>query len=124
MTMNHESSSESQRAGVDRRQHQRLDLTFPVTSRGNADLTGGREIRTRTRNVSAGGIYFESAEAPFDVGERIDVELVVPAAEGVSRRPGKARSRAEVIRIDRLGGNGQARYGVAARFLDRLRTSI
>ncbi len=54
----------------------------------------------------------------------VDVDLTIPAAEGVWPYPGQATCQAEVIRVDRGSWKtGAARFGIAARFLDRLRFS-
>lgn len=115
--------------GSERRRHRRLDLALPVACRQERP-TGSRVVSALTRNVSTGGLYLEldnsaSNVGPgFDVGEYIDVELTLSPSEGVSNREGRARSRAEIIRVQRHRSDGRAVCGVAARFLDRLRTSI
>ncbi len=107
----------------DRRTHRRLEIRLPVECRAlRGDST--HIVRTLTNNVSTGGLYLELDAADFSEGERIDIEIALPPAEGVSPYPGKARCQAEVVRVRELGANTTARYGIAARFLDRLRMSF
>lgn len=83
-------------------------------------------VRSLTSNVSPAGVYFEVDWAPLRGGDRLDMEFTLPAAEGVFPYTGRASCRAEVVRVDRLGADeetGFARFGVAARFLERLRIS-
>jgi hypothetical protein len=87
---------------------------------------GPHVVRTITQNISTGGMYLELDSADFQPGDRLDIELTVPAAEGVSSNEGRARCTAEVLRVPpvRDGAKGAVkRYGVATRFLNRLRIS-
>jgi hypothetical protein len=106
----------------ERRQHRRLEIRLPLEFRagsaGRVDI-----VRTITQNVSTGGLFVELDRADYAVGDLLDIELTLPAAEGVSAYTGRAKSRAEVIRIEHLPASGPhaiPRVGVAARFLDRL----
>lgn len=107
----------------ERRRCQRMEIRLPVECR--LERAGGPHIvRTVTRNIGTGGLYVELDEPDFSVGDVIDVQLTLPAAEGVSSHPGRASSRAEVLRVFSVGDEGSARFGIAAKFLDRLRTSF
>jgi len=71
-------------------------------------------------------MYLELDGADFVPGDRLEVELTLPPAEGVSAFEGRASCPAEVLRVEPLHsappGSGR-RFGVAGRFLDRLRFS-
>lgn len=107
----------------DRRGSRRLELRLPVELR-MADGEASTLIRTITRNISTGGLYFELDRADFSPGDRLNIELTVPPAEGVSPYPGRATCMAEVVRCTPLAADSKTnldRVGIAARFLDRLR---
>lgn len=108
---------------TDRRRHQRLRIRLPVEFR-KCDGGSASVLRTITQNVSTGGVYVELDSPEFQLGDRVEVELTVPPAEGVSPYPGRASCPAEVLRIQSLDADEQGgfkRFGIAARFLDRLR---
>lgn len=123
-TVGSAAQTDSSPAG-DRRRHQRLDLHLPVEFRQHRP-DGEYVLRTITRNVGTGGLYFELDSADFQPGDRLDVELTLPPAEGVSPYPGRAATEAEILRIDPIHEKDTPairRYGLAARFLEPLRFS-
>jgi hypothetical protein len=82
-------------------------------------------VRTITQNVSTGGLYLELDQPDFEPGDRLNIELTIPPAEGVGPYTGRAACTAEVLRVEPVDGPaaGQSRrFGIAARFLDRLQT--
>jgi hypothetical protein len=102
-----------------------MTIRLPVECR-RQDNGASTVVRTITQNVSTGGMYMELDSPDFQAGDRFDIELTIPPAEGVSPYEGRAGCRAEVLRIDDVRpqtGSLPRRYGVAARFLDRLRFS-
>lgn len=109
----------------ERRRHQRLEIRLPVEFRQSRD-DGAYIVRTISQNVGTGGLYFELDSADFRPGDRLDVELTIPAAEGVSPYPGRATTQAEILRVDPIQERGTLairRFGLAARFLEPLRFS-
>ncbi len=85
---------------------------------------GDRIVRALTDNISTGGAYIETDRGDFRPGDRLDLALRLPAAEGVSPYPGDATCTAEVLRIrptPQPPAEASPRDGVALRFLDRLR---
>jgi hypothetical protein len=109
----------------ERRRHQRLDLRLPAECRQQRGESA-YVVRTITQNVGTGGLYFELDSADFRTGDRLDLELTIPAAEGVFPYPGRVATRAEVLRVTPLEpkrGLALHRFGLAARFLEPLRFS-
>lgn len=110
-------------ASAERRKHRRLDVRLPVECRrdnGDHPLV----VRTLTENVSAGGLYLELDSQDFAPGEQLGATMTIPPAEGVSPYAGRIACQAEVIRVDHPAPSPKTksrRYGVAVRFLDRLR---
>jgi hypothetical protein len=110
-----------------------LEIRLPVELRivnPEGDLADGDGasvstiIRTVTRNISTGGMYLELDEPGFQSGDRLSVQIKIPPAEGVSAYPGVGTCEAEVLRCapsSRDSTGAVERYGIAARFLDRLR---
>lgn len=122
--MSAEDASETS-APSERRRHRRLGIQLPVECRreaGDHPLV----VRTLTQDISAGGMYLQLDSPDFHVGEQLGAILTVPPAEGVSPYSGRIACPAEVIRLDPPAGSCQEkprRYGLALRFLDRLRIS-
>lgn len=108
----------SESAADERRQYRRMNIRLPVELQASRD-SRPHIVRTLTQNISTGGLYIESDAEDFVAGELLDVLLTLPAAEGVSSYPTRARTRAEVLRVDRH--DDQSRFGFAARFVERLR---
>jgi hypothetical protein len=106
---------------VNRRRHRRLEMRLPVECRHARD---GETfvVRTVTQNISTGGMYFELDRPDFAAGDEIDLELTMPAAEGVYPYEGRASCSAKIIRADRISAaDGSDRFAMAAEFRDRLR---
>lgn len=124
---------------VDRRADRRLEIDFPVAfhpappdaaSTPAASQTSAppeREIRSRgtALNVAPGGVYFETEDDSLKSGQLIELEMTLPPAAGSSPYFGRGAAVAEVLRVVRLptlSPPGSApRFGVAARFRERLR---
>lgn len=107
----------------DRRRDNRLALRMPVELR-LAGSDGPPVVRTITRNVSSGGVFAQTDVGTFRPGDQIDVDLTIHASEGVSSSQGRARCRAEVVRVQAIrtgDGDAEGRFGVAARFLEPLK---
>ena len=110
---------------AERRRDRRLEVPLPIEFRLARD-EGDLIVHTVTRNISSGGLYLELDSPDFKPGDRVDVELSLPAAEGVSPYPGRAAVQVEILRVTPLDdrrGAAHSRYGLAARFLEPLRFS-
>jgi hypothetical protein len=110
---------------AERRLAQRLEIHLPIEFR-QAREDGDFIVRTLTRNISSGGLYLELDRPDFKPGDRVEAELSIPAAEGVSPYPGRATALVEILRVTPLDdrpGAAHSRHGLAARFLEPLRFS-
>jgi len=117
----------------EKRQHRRLAIGLPLEYYPK-HLGKERALRTVTRNISTGGLYFEadlldSAPAP-EVNSLLKVELTVPPGDGYFPYEGRVTSVAEVLRCEALPhaqpgwAGGTPRVGVAARFREPLRLAF
>jgi hypothetical protein len=106
----------------DRRHYHRLDMRLPVEVLP-VGVAPAAPIRTTTRNVSAGGIYFEAPADVLEAGGEVHLSLSVPPGAGYFPYAGRGTGIAEVVRLDPIGpeGHGHARVGVAARFSQPLK---
>jgi hypothetical protein len=105
-------------AAVLRIRHKRVGLELPVDVTGR-DAAGSRFVEgTRTVNVSAGGLCFESRRN-LAIGAQLD--LTIPLPPGLRERFGGReiyRVRALVCRVERQPGHKVAKVGV--RFLSEI----
>jgi hypothetical protein len=93
----------------------RLGLALPVVVTGHDDRGRAFEEQAETRNISAGGLCFETARR-LPIGARLEIDIrLSPALR--PRFGGRARYavRAVVCRIENFAGEDHYRVGV--RFL-------
>jgi hypothetical protein len=88
-------------------------------------------VRSKTINVSTGGLYFETLSDEVRPGQRLELELTVPPGDGHFPYQGRVMADAEVIRVHdlppKLTAEGMAhlaRKGVAASFNAGLKLSF
>jgi hypothetical protein len=88
-------------------------------------------VRSKTLNVSTGGLYFETLTPDLAVGQKFDMELTIPPGDGHFPYQGRVAAAGEVRRLDQLppadDGEGIAqlpRWGVAAQFANNLKLSF
>jgi len=106
----------------ERRAHRRLTIELPLQC-ARTGLSAPRAYRTVTRNVSSGGLYFESDSDEFRCGMLLELELTVPPGDGHFPYPVRVRALGEVVRIDELPAEEPApeappRFGIATRLRD------
>lgn len=102
-----------------RRAHRRQAIRLSVALRCSSHT-----VYATTLNISSGGALIELEHPTVAPGDRLMLELTVPASEGVCAYPGTASCAAEVVRVHRpsmLNERPGARCTVGARFLDTLR---
>jgi hypothetical protein len=115
----------------ERRKHRRLSIRLPMEF---YPPEPGREaaLRTVTRNISTGGVYFEvdllNGMPLPQVGSVLRLELTVPPGDGHFPYEGRVSSVAQVIRTDPLApppaeADGR-RIGLAARFREPLKLTF
>ncbi len=108
---------------ADRRKHRRLAIRLPIEYR-ILDLEEPPIERTVSRDISSGGICFETASDQIRVGTTLDVELIVPPGDGYFPYAGRVSSQTEVVRVEpapveRDGTEATPqRFRIAARFTD------
>lgn len=113
------------------RQHRRLELRLPIECQ-RLNTGEDRALRSTTRNISSGGVYFEAeladGIAPPELASLLSVELTVPPGEGYFPYEGRVSGVAEVLRCEPLTSSSSAatanRVGVAARFREPLKLAF
>ena len=117
----------------ERRQHRRLSIRLPLECCPK-DGPKERTMRTVTKDIGTGGVYFEAdllegMPAP-ELDSLLDIELIVPPGDGHFPYEGRVTSIAEVVRCEPLepppsaGAETPLRAGVAARFKEPLRLAF
>jgi hypothetical protein len=103
--------------GHDRRTHQRVWTTMPVTVRRPERSPHPRTVVTH--DIGAGGIRFNTDETDLRVGETIAVRMTIPKAMGYLPRESRAMAEARVVRVEPDSaepGDRPVCVRVAARF--------
>lgn len=98
-----------------RDRERRVGLELDVAVSGNDAVGRAFEERTRSVNVSGGGICFRT-DRQLTVGSRLELEIALPS--GLRRHfGGKAlyKARAVVCRVEHF--EAEPRFRVGARFL-------
>ena len=95
---------------AERRKYQRFD----VPCRLRVELPEGRQVQTRTVNVSDGGTYFVTEDI-IEVGRKVTVRLSVPRDTANTFFLEQFATKAKVIRRD-PPAEGRSVTGVALRF--------
>lgn len=115
---------------TERRKHRRLPIQLPLICKDplNPDQI---VVRSKTLNVSTGGLYFETLADAIRPGQSFEIELTIPPGDGHFPYQGRVTAVGQVVRIDDLpatrDGEGLTRTprrGVAARFNDNLKLSF
>ena len=113
------------------RQHRRLEIRLPLECRRLIEGEG-HALRSTTRNISTGGVYFEADISrdlpPPETNSLLSVEMTIPPGEGYFPYEGHVRGIAEVLRCEPLASPESAlasrRVGVAARFREPLKLAF
>jgi PilZ domain-containing protein len=71
-------------------------------------------VKSETVNLSSGGFYCQVSE-PFEPGERIDCDILVPQPRGAADTAIILKCRAQVLRVDQ---GPEELYGLACRIED------
>ena len=101
----------------ERRKHRRVSLRLPLLEVEGLARTDS-DHALWTSNVSAGGMYFQTATEPFPAeGSQLHFEILVPPGEGYSPAEGTIRGLGRIVRSLPLP---QGKVGVAVRFTQPL----
>lgn len=114
----------------ERRRHRRLPIQLPLICR-SADNPERVVVRSKTINVSTGGLYFETLADEVRPGQQLQLEMTVPPGEGHFPYQGRVIADAHIIRVIDLppqtAAEGLAhlpRKGIAATFSTGLRLNF
>jgi hypothetical protein len=103
---------------AERRKHRRLAIRLPL----EYQLRGGNGSspavhRSVCRDVSSGGVQFETDCPGLAVGTPLAVDLLVPPGDGYSPYPGRVQTEGRVVRVEPASSpTTPARWRVAACF--------
>lgn len=119
--------------GKEKRQHRRLAIRLPLEYHLQG-VTGEPKVRTVTKNISTGGVYFEldllDGMSEPQLNSRLNIDLTVPPGDGHSPYQGRIHSVAEIVRCRKLERpqalkkHPHPRVGIAARFSEPLKLSF
>ena len=102
-------------------------MALPVEFRRSAEPSAGL-YRSVARDISTGGIYFETVLEDLRKGELIDIELTIPPGEGHFPYQGRVSSSAAVVRTKRLASSASQitnpRIGVAGAFRESFKLAF
>ena len=111
----------------ERRKHRRLQMRLPLEFRRVNELSAG-QYHSVTRDVSTGGIYFETGLDDLQKGELLDIEMTIPPGEGHFPYQGRVSSVARVVRTAKssasAGRTANPRMGVGAAFRESFKLSF
>ena len=111
----------------ERREHRRLQMHLPLEFRRATESAAGQH-HTMTRDVSTGGIYFETAMDDLRNGELLDIEMTIPPGEGHFPYQGRVSSVARVVRMEKPSGlsgrTANRRVGVGVAFRESFKLSF
>ena len=86
------------------RRHERIHATSPATV-----YVGRRGIAATVKNISSGGVFL-STDAPFYVGNQIDIVLMLPKELGGLPFSQLVCCHGNIVRVEQSSGE----YGIAA----------
>ena len=111
---------------VEKRQHRRLETQMPLEFY-RLGLGRCTVNRTKTINVSTGGVYFETMSGDISPGDCLALELEVESRDNRFPRNSKISTIAEVVRtITRQNktendGPSFTLHGIGARFIEAIK---
>jgi c-di-GMP-binding flagellar brake protein YcgR len=86
----------------ERRKYRRYDLSIEVNVRPRKRVS--TPVRTRTRDISARGIYFDFSEK-MEPGSELEFELNLPP-ELAAGKVVRIRCRGKIVRVEGHGNDG------------------
>jgi hypothetical protein len=98
-----------QPTSVELRNFPRIDISCPITLINSY----GQFLKAITVNVSDGGALVEMTDSPApEIGEVVDVDMLVPLSLGQTQRYRKIRCMAKVSRHQTIGANKNVRVAI------------
>ncbi|HEY7679850.1 MAG TPA: PilZ domain-containing protein [Terriglobia bacterium] len=94
---------------AERRKYRRYDLSIEVQVRKRK--RGATPVRTRTKDISARGIYFDFLEQ-MEVGSDVDLELNLPP-ELCAGKNVRIRCHGRVVRLEKPKADGSVGVGAS-----------
>ena len=110
----------------ERRKYRRLQMHLPVEFRRASETSSGYH-RSVTRDVSTGGLYFETVLDDLAKGELLDIEMTIPPGEGHFPYQGRVSSVAKVVRTEKSASGAEMinpRVGIGAAFRESFKLSF
>ncbi len=111
----------------ERRKHRRLQMHLPLEFSRVAEPSAG-QYHSVSRDVSTGGIYFETAMDELRKGELLDIKMTIPPGEGHFPYQGRVSSIARVVRTQKPSASAQRtanlRMGVGVAFRESFKLSF
>ena len=111
---------------LERRKHRRLQMHLPLEFRRANEMSAG-QCHSVTRDVSTGGIYFETGMDDLRKGELLNIEMTIPPGEGHFPYQGRVSSVAKIVRTDKPGSDLELtnpRIGIGAAFRESFKLSF
>ena len=96
---------------AEKRRHKRQEASYIISCR-KVGSTGNTTYHGEIKNVSSGGLYFETETDKFVQGNLLQIELSIPPTSGLLEFGGKIAGFAKVLRAETTSG----KYGVALQF--------
>ena len=122
----HTGSQEARPVPRERRKHRRLQMHLPVEFRRSGQTVTGFH-HSVTRDVSTGGLYFETVLDDLGKGELLDIEMTIPPGEGHFPYQGRVSSVAKIVRADKPAADAaltNPRVGIGAAFRESFKLSF
>ena len=122
----HTGSQEVQPVPREHRKHRRLQMHLPLEFRRSGQNAMGFH-HSVTRDISTGGLYFETVLDDLGKGELLDIEMTIPPGEGHFPYQGRVSSVAKIVRADKPAADAaltNPRVGIGAAFRESFKLSF
>ena len=110
----------------EQRKHRRLEMRLPLEFRRVSEPDAGQH-RSVTKDVSTGGVYFETVLDDLRKGELLNIEMTIPPGEGHFPYQGRVSSVAKIVRADKPAADAaltNPRVGIGAAFRESFKLSF
>ena len=96
-------------------------MQLPLEYRRPTDIES-KMLQSTTKNVSTGGVYFETTDESLEMGDNLAFELGIPEGDNRFPKNGTISTIGEIVRLAPISNESEnqsptiTRYGVAAQF--------